>query len=338
MAVLIYVILNVNSYWQIATSISINLVMTFIMSKIITLTFSPCIDRSTSVPKLLPEKKLKCTAPKLDPGGGGINVARAIKKLGGEAIAIFPSGGYTGKYFNALLEKENIPAVIIETQNETRENVIVLDESTNQQYRFGMPGTSLLEAEWKKALEVVEGMGDVEFIVASGSLPPGVPLNIYAQLAVIAKKKNARLVVDTSGEALKHAAQEGVYLMKPNLGELSSLIGVERIDVNKIEELGKQVIAKGHCEILVISMGEGGAVLITKDEMHRSAPPVVKRKSVVGAGDSMVAGIVLALSQGKSMKEVLQYGVACGTAATMNPGTELCKKEDAEYLFNLLKK
>jgi 6-phosphofructokinase 2 len=306
------------------------------MPKIITLTFSPCIDRSTSVPKLLPEKKLKCTASKLDPGGGGINVARSIKKLGGEAIAIFPSGGYTGKYFNALLEKENVPVVIVETQNETRENFVVLDESSNLQYRFGMPGTPLQESEWKKMLEVVEGMNDLEFIVASGSLPPGVPLDIYAKLAVIAKKKKAKLIVDTSGEALKHAANEGVYLMKPNLGELSSLLGVERIDVEKIEELGRQVIAKGHCEVLVISMGEGGAALITKNETHRSAPPIVKRKSVVGAGDSMVAGIVLALAQEKSLEETLHYGVACGTAATMNPGTELCHKEDAETLFRLI--
>lgn len=308
------------------------------MPKIITITFSPCIDRSTSVPALIPEKKLRCTPPKLEPGGGGINVARAIKKLGGEAIAIYPSGGYTGKYFNALLEKENVPVVIVETQNETRENIVVLDESANVQYRFGMPGTMLQDSEWKKMLEVVEGMNDPEFIVASGSLPPGVPLDIYAQLAVITKKKKTKLVVDTSGEALKHAANEGVYLMKPNLGELSSLIGVGRIDVEKIEEIGKQVIAKGHCEILVVSMGEGGAVLITKEETYRSAPPVVKRKSVVGAGDSMVAGIVLALSQGKNLEETIQFGVACGTAATMNPGTELCKKEDAEHLFTLLKK
>ncbi len=306
------------------------------MSKIITITFSPCIDRSTSVPVLIPEKKLRCASPRLEPGGGGINVARAIKKLGGEAIAIYPSGGYTGKYFNALLEKENIPVVIIETQNETRENVIVLDESTNLQYRFGMPGTSLKESEWKKILEVVEGMNDVEYIVASGSLSPGVPLDIYARLAVIAKMKKAKLVVDTSGEALKHAADEGVYLLKPNLGELSSLMGVDRIDLEKIEEIGKQIIAKGHCDVLVISMGEGGAILITEKETHRAVSPTAKRKSVVGAGDSMIAGIVLAFSRGKNLKEVLQYGVACGTAAIMNPGTELCRKEDVEKIFGMI--
>ena len=111
------------------------------MSSIITITFSPCIDKSTAVAALVPEKKLVCATPKLEPGGGGINIARAIKKLGGAATAIFPSGGYTGKYFNHLLEKENIPAVIIETANETRENIIVVDEATNNQYRFGMPGT-----------------------------------------------------------------------------------------------------------------------------------------------------------------------------------------------------
>jgi len=306
------------------------------MSKIITITFSPCIDKSTSVPALMPEKKLKCTTPKLEPGGGGINVARAIKKLGSEATAIYPAGGYTGKYFSALLQQENIPVVIIKSSNETRENVIIMDESMNKQYRFGMPGTELKENEWKQCLKVIEEMQDVEFIVASGSLPPGVPLDIFAKIAVIAKKKNAKLIVDTSGEALKHAANEGVYLLKPNLGELSSLIGQEKINVSEIEEIAKKVIKKGHCEVVVVSMGESGGILVTKNETHRSVPPFVNRKSTVGAGDSMVAGILLALSQKKSMKEVVQYGVACGTAATLNPGTELCFSKDVNKLLTLI--
>ncbi|MFZ1304457.1 MAG: PfkB family carbohydrate kinase, partial [Ferruginibacter sp.] len=188
------------------------------MPAIITITFSPCIDKSTAVPALVPEKKLVCAAPKLEPGGGGINIARAIKKLGGAATAIFPSGGYTGKYFNHLLEAENIDSVIIETRNETRENIIVVDQANNNQYRFGMPGTELAATEWKKCLQAVEEMSDVEFIIASGSLPPGVPDNIYALLAKIAKIKKAKFIVDTSGDALKQAVAEGVYLLKPNLG------------------------------------------------------------------------------------------------------------------------
>jgi len=308
-----------------------------LMPKIITVTFSPCIDKSTSVPGLIPEKKLKCADPKLAPGGGGINVGRAIKKLGGHAIAIYPAGGYTGKYFNELLANEKVPSIIIESKNETRENVIVLDESTNQQYRFGMPGTALTETEWKQCLQAIDEIKDVEYIVASGSLPPGVPMNIYAQIAVIAKKKNARLIVDTSGEALKHAANEGVYLLKPNLGELSSLMGVEKINTDDIETVAKKVIGKGHCTVIVVSIGEKGAILVTKKETHQVSPPHVKRKSTVGAGDSMVGGMVLALSQKRSFKEVLQYGVACGTAATMNPGTELCRKEDVDKLIELIR-
>ena len=306
------------------------------MTNIVTITFSPCIDKSTSVPQLIPEKKLKCASPILQPGGGGINVARAINKLGGEATAIYPAGGYTGKHFNSLLANENVPTVIIETKSETRENIIIVDESTNQQYRFGMPGTELLKNEWEQCLKATEEINDVEFIVASGSLPPGVPPDIYAKLAVIVKNKKAKLVVDTSGEALKQAAQEGVYLLKPNLGELASLIGVEKIDNSEIADFAKEFIKKGKCEVLVVSMGEKGAMLVTKNEIHQANPPEVKRKSTVGAGDSMVAGIVLSLSQKKSFKETLQYGIACGTAATMYPGTELCRKEDADKLFELI--
>lgn len=275
-----------------------------------------------------------CTTPKLEPGGGGINVARAIKKLGGEAIAVYPSGGYTGKHFNVLLEKEKVPAVIIETKNETRENIIVLDESANQQYRFGMPGTVLYETEWQQCLKVIEELPTAEFIIASGSLPPGVPEDIYARIAIIAKKKNAKLVVDTSGKALVKAAAAGVYMLKPNLGELSALTGLKNIDTGNIEYIAREVIDAGSCNVLVVSMGEAGAVLLTTNEFYQVRPPLVKRKSVVGAGDSMVAGMVWALAQGKELKQVLQYGVACGTAATMNPGTELCRKEDADNIFD----
>ncbi len=307
------------------------------MSRIITLTFSPCIDKSTSVPQLIPEGKLKCSAPKLEPGGGGINVARAIKKLSGDAIAVYPAGGYTGKYFNALLNKENVPAIIIETKNETRENIIVLEASTNRQYRFGMPGTELSGSEWQQCLQAIENFNGVEFIVASGSLPPGVPMDIYARLARIAKRKNAKLVVDTSGEALKHAANEGVYLLKPNLGELASLVSVEKINYNQIKGIAQDIIQKGSCEVLVVSMGDKGAMLITRNETHQIVPPRVERKSTVGAGDSMVAGLVLALFEKRSLEDALRYGVASGTAATMNPGTELCKKENVDMLFELMK-
>jgi 6-phosphofructokinase 2 len=306
------------------------------MSSIVTVTFSPCIDKSTSVPSLIPQKKLKCSVPTLEPGGGGINVARAIIKLGGHATAIFPSGGYTGKFFNHLLEIENIPSVIIETDKETRENVIVLDESTNNQYRFGMPGTELSEKEWKQCLQAVEKINNAGFMVASGSIPPGVPVNVYAQLAKIAKNKKAKFIVDTSGEALIQAAHEGVYLLKPNLGELSFLSGKKELRQSEIATIAKEIITNGNCEVMVVSMGAAGAMLVTKDVVETFTPPHVARKSTVGAGDSMVAGIVFYLSQDKNLSEAVKYGVACGTAATMNPGTELCRRKDAAILYPLV--
>ena len=307
------------------------------MPRIVTITFSPCIDKSTSVSALLPEKKLACASPKLEPGGGGINVARAIKKLGGEVTAIYPAGGYTGKYFIELLNKEHINSHYIETLNETRENFIVVDESTNAQYRFGMPGTILMEQEWKKILQDLADMNDVEYIVASGSLPTGVPVNIFAMVAEIATTKKAKLIIDTSREALKDAVDKSVFLIKPNLRELSSLVDKEYLNPDEISTAARQIIEKGKCQAVVVSMGAEGALLVTESIERKFGPPVVDKRSTVGAGDSMVAGIVYKLANGESLENAVAYGVACGTAATMNSGTELCKKEDVERLLQRLR-
>lgn len=307
------------------------------MGKILTVTINPCIDKSTRVESLAPEKKLRCEAPFFEPGGGGINVARAIKKLGGEATAIYPSGGYTGRFLNDLLKAEGVRTKIIEAQNYTRENLIVLETSTNNQYRFGMPGSPLLEKEWKACLQSIEEEDDVEYIVASGSLAPGVPTNIYAQIATLAKTKGAKLIVDTSGQALQDAANEGIFLLKPNLAELSSLAGREEIHAELVDDVAQEIIAKGNCEVVVVSLGASGAMLVTKNQVIQATPPAVKKRSTVGAGDSMVAGLVLSLSKGWKLKDALRYGVATGTAATLNHGTELSKLSDVECLFPLVR-
>lgn len=308
----------------------------FLMSAVVTVTFSPCIDKSASVPVLVPEKKLQCSHPQLEPGGGGINVARALKRLGIQATAIYPSGGYSGKFLDHLMQTEGIPSVVIETEKETRENIIIVDESTNSQYRFGMPANALSEGEWKKCLAAVEAMDQVNFLVVSGSIPPGVPLNLFKELSALANMKKARLVVDTSGPALKEAVKHGVYMLKPNLGELSTLAGTSRIDINMAEETARAVIDKYGCGAIVVSMGKDGAMLVTREGSFSVKSPDVPRKSTVGAGDSMVAGIIYSLVNGNSLDQALQYGVACGTAATMNAGTELCHKEDADRLFAII--
>ena len=307
------------------------------MSRIVTITFNPVIDKSTTVSSLVPEKKLRCSLPKFEPGGGGLNVSRAIKKLGGESLAIFPAGGHTGKFLEKLVESEAVDYKSVEIKNHTRENLIVLDTSNNQQYRFGMPGPKLGEEEWNACLKTLEREQNVSFIVASGSLALGVPTNIIAQIAAVAKQKGAKLIVDTSGEALQQAVQEGVFMIKPNLHELSSLVGKEEVVANEVDDVAKEIINKGQCELIIVSLGQSGAMAVTRNEIFQMTPPVVKKRSTVGAGDSMVAGIVLSLSRGKSIKEALRYGIACGTAATMNEGTELCRLEDVERLYPLVK-
>lgn len=306
------------------------------MSQIVTITFNPCIDKSAAVSQLIPEKKLSCTEPRFEPGGGGINVARAIKKLGGDATAIYPSGGYTGKFFNDLLAKENIPAIIIEIENSLRENVIVMEESSNKQFRFGFPGAKLSEQEWQQCIDALDKINDAEFLVASGSLPEGVPEDIFARLATISKKKNLKLVVDTSKAALRHAANEGVFMLKPNLNELSSLLGKKELSIKEVAPAAKEIIEKNYCEVLLVSLGEKGAKLFTKDAQLKVSSPKVEKKSTVGAGDSLVAGFVLSLSRGRNFESALRYGVACGTAATIRPGTELCTKKDADALYQII--
>jgi len=306
------------------------------MSTILTITFSPCVDKSFSIPELIPEKKLRTSIPKTEPGGGGINVARVLARLGTNAIALYPSGGYTGQALDELIAKEHIPAIPVKTRNETRENVIVLETSTNKQFRFTMPATSLSEKEIERLLESIEHVKKLDFIVVSGSLPAGIAPNIFSRIAIVGKKK-AKLVVDTSGEGLKYAVDQGVYLIKPNISELAYLAGKEYLHTNEIVHHAKSIIKTKNCEIIVVSLNAAGAVLITKNATIAVTPPAVKVKSTVGAGDSMVAGMVFALSRGDDIETASQYGVACGTAATLNAGTELCHKKDVEALFNQIR-
>jgi 6-phosphofructokinase 2 len=305
--------------------------------RIITLTVNPALDKSTSVKTLVSEKKMRCANLLVEPGGGGVNVSRALKQLGHASTAMYFAGGYTGDFYTSLLRGDNIDTYVVPIEGHTRENIIVVDESSNQQYRFGMEGPDVAEAEWKRCLDMVREQA-FDFLVASGSLAPGIPTSFFGQLAGIVKAKKARLIIDTSGEGLKDAVDEGVYMIKPNLGELSALYGVNELLDEDAARAAKEMIAKGYCEVIAVSMGAGGAMLVTKDEIHKVYSPTVKKKSTVGAGDSMVAGMLAGLLRGYGWQDVLRHGVAAGTAATMNEGTQLCKKEDTDRLFEILKR
>jgi 6-phosphofructokinase 2 len=303
------------------------------MHKVITLTLNPSLDKSTRVKSLVPEKKLQCAAPIVEPGGGGINVSRALQHIGVQSQALYLAGGYTGEQFNQLMAQQGVVTKAFPIAENTRDNFIVVDNSNNAQYRFGLQGPNVSESEWQQPLQYLASQTGYDWVIASGSLPPGVPVDFFGRLAAIVKKQKARLIVDTSGEALQHAVQEGVYLIKPNLGELSFLYGVEELRQEQVVLAARNMISSGACEVVVVSMGASGAMLINHNQILQAVPPMVKRRSTVGAGDSMVAGMVAAMIQQRPWLGVLQYGIACGTAATMNEGAALCKGEDVAILF-----
>ncbi|OCX54013.1 phosphofructokinase [Mucilaginibacter sp. PPCGB 2223] len=304
------------------------------MSAIVTITFNPALDKSTSIAELIPDKKLKCTRPVCEPGGGGINVARAIKKLGGEAIAVYPAGGEAGENITRLLTEETVSTLAIPIKNHTRENLVIADQTHQKQYLFDMPGPSVSKQELEQCLNAIAGIHDVAFMVVSGSLPPGVPPHVFETISSIARTKNAKLIVDTSGDALKDAIKAGVYLIKPNLTELALLAGKDKLNSASIGHAATEMIAYGKCEVIVVSLGGLGAILVTKDLEMSLTPPALATKSTVGAGDSMLAGIVLGLMKNTSLADAVRYGVACGSAATLRPGTELCTKKDADDLYS----
>jgi 6-phosphofructokinase 2 len=237
-----------------------------------------------------------------------------------------------------LLTEEGIEQEPIETASWTRENFIVVDSSSNQQYRFGMPGPELTVAEQARVLDSLKAIKPLpEFLVISGSLPPGVEPEFLINIVRAANQLGVKVVLDTSGVALHEIVNAGgIYLIKPNLGELCKLVGVTELDSACVAEAARELIGDGKCALVAASMGPQGACFISPEIVDFVPAPAVRKRSTVGAGDSMVAGMVYALAAGLPLREVIRMGVACGTAATMNPGTELFRKHDVDKLYSWL--
>ncbi len=308
------------------------------MEKVITVTPNPSLDVSSSVDRVVPEHKLRCKPPDFDAGGGGINVARAIVRLGGSALALYPCGGAAGEMLNNLVKREGVEQHTFPIKGLVRESVTVIEETSGQQYRFGFPGPKLSRSEWRAILEYVEGLDDLPgYVVASGSLPPGVPADFYGQLARIVRRQGVRFVVDTSGEPLCEAAEVGAYLLKPNLRELGQIAGRSIESDGEIEAAARALIHEGDNEIVLVSLGAGGAMLVTAEGAQRLRSPIVPIRSKVGAGDSMVGGMVYGLATGLEVLDAARLGVASGAAAVMTPGTDLMRREDAERLFEQMR-
>jgi 6-phosphofructokinase 2 len=304
---------------------------------VVTLTMNPAIDVSTSVPALMPLHKLRCTPEKREAGGGGINVARVAARLGADVKALYPIGGLTGQLLRRLVDRERIATLAVPIMGETRESVAVFDEAGNTQYRFVLPGPTLSDSEWMECLEVVSALrGEEHLVVASGSLPPGAPVDFYARLARRTKELGGKLVLDTSGKPLAAALEEGVYLVKPSLRELAELTRLPLADQSsRCDACHKLVGAKG-AEVVALTLGDQGALLVTADAAWSAAPIEIEAVSSVGAGDSFLGGMIWGLASGHSLEDALRYGVAAGSAALLAHGTELCHARDVRRLYPLV--
>jgi 6-phosphofructokinase 2 len=304
------------------------------MPGVVTLTLNPAIDLSTTVERVEPVRKLRCGAARRDPGGGGINVARVISRLGGPVTAVYPVGGYVGQLLHRLVEAEGVASLAVPVSGETREDVTVLDEASGEQYRFVLPGPRLAAAEWDACLEALAGLGPgSDFVCASGSLPPGAPDDAYARVARIARGWGARFVLDTSGAALEAALDGPIYMIKPNLRELCELTGARLTDQASMVAACRGLIARGHVEVVALSLGSDGALLVTADQAWRAPALPIVPASTVGAGDSFLGAMVWALAAGKPLAEAFRYAVAGGSATLLAAGTGLGSAADVERLL-----
>lgn len=303
---------------------------------IITVTLNPCVDKSSVVPKLKPESKLRCTEVVHEPGGGGINVTKALSRLQTSSVALFPAGGHNGDMLKTMMRLEKLSYHAVDTKVETRENWIVLEEESVKQYRFTFPGRAVEEKSIVQLIDDIR-MFTPSYVVASGSLPPGLPDYFYGLIVKNANAMGARCVVDTSGPALQALQGRKAYLIKPNIGELCKMLKIDHLEKDEVPEAAQQAVHDGFAELIAVSMGPIGAWLVSDTERYFAAAPAVPTRSTVGAGDSMVAGMTYMLQKDASLEQVIQFGVACGSAATMNDGTQLFKAEDAFRLFEQIR-
>ncbi|MEJ1159316.1 1-phosphofructokinase family hexose kinase [Prosthecomicrobium sp. N25] len=302
------------------------------MPDIVTLTINPAIDLWSEAEVIRPTHKIRTWNDLYDPGGGGINVARVLTNLGADVEAIAIAGGVTGALLGELIEEARVRYRLVHTDGRTRINHVVFERRSGAEYRFVLDGPRVSPAEIEACLRAVAEV-PCRYLVASGSLPPGVPATVMAEIGRIAAASGARYVVDTSGEALRAAlAGGGVHLVKPSLGELQELVGEDVSDPAAQDAAAMQLVETGRADMVAVTLGPDGALLASRDGVLRKAALPVEVRSTVGAGDSFLGAVIWSLARGESPAEALAWGVAAGAAAISQPGTKLCTRENVERL------
>lgn len=298
---------------------------------VLTITLNPAVDFATSADRVYADHKLRCTEPHVDPGGGGINVARAIRRLGGQATALIAIGGPNGAHLLQLLALEGVPTVAFQGPGETRLSFSVTDASDGEQYRFVTPGPSWAEPDVDRALvSIDQAIGDGTLVVLSGSQPPGVAKEFPSILAGHVAGQGARLIVDTSGPALFNLMQSpsGVIdTLRMDSAEAEELAGRLLPERDDTAAFARELVQKGAAKHVIVARGADGSVLATAEGAWHAVAPRVDVISKVGAGDSFVGAYTLARGRDQSPQEALCQAVAAASAACATEATRLCDPE-----------
>ncbi len=302
---------------------------------ILTLTLNPALDITVTTDRLVPQRKLRCSAPRHDAGGGGANVSRVIHELGGDSLAFVVAGGPMGERYVELLRKEGLEVLVHAGEGETRFSLTVMEQATGLQYRFVLPGPEQSVPQAESILAAVRraAADGSRIVVASGSLPPGLSIEFYGAIAAICREMGARLILDTSGPALAASLDDRPFCIRINHHEAGELLGGGPADVEGARELTKKLVRDGAAEIAIVTVGESGAIVAAKGAAFEVRPPPVQVVSAVGAGDSFVAALSLGMARGWPIEKSVRYGVAAAAAAVLTEATELCRREDVERFF-----
>lgn len=303
---------------------------------IYTVTLNPALDRAIVVERMVDDDTIRVLSETHYAAGKGIDVSRVIRELGGQSVALGFVGGYDGFQLEGLLINAGVMTDFTRISSETRTNIILRERVTGNQFVISAAGPEVKASEVGQLYQHVLQLQNMDYLVLSGSLPPGVTPNLYAQLILAGRKKGAFVLLDTDGAALKESIDYQPTCIKPNLFELSRLVDREVQSEAEIIIACEEIHHKGIPYVLV-SRGKEGLLLCTREEKIRAVAPPVEVESTVGAGDSAVAGFILAHSQGKDLIECLRLAGAAGTATAKTPGTELCHRADVEKLLPLVK-
>jgi 6-phosphofructokinase 2 len=297
---------------------------------IYTVTLNPSLDRIVDVEELIYDDVNRIVEEKGRAGGKGIDVSRAIKELGGQSIALGFVGGYSGMELEGGLINEGVLCDFTTISAHSRTNIIIYQRKKKLQTLLSSSAPEVGPLEIVSFLYKIKQIPRGSYVVVSGSTPVGVNESFFAQMITTLREKDVRVALDADEEVLKRGVNAGPYLIKPNIHEFGRLVGKNITEVEEIIDHAKPYL--GAVEYIVVSMGARGVVGISQNESFYMAPPKVKVRSSIGAGDSLAAGILFTLSNGGSFEEALLLGVACGTASTLNPGTNLCAGEDIDII------